>query len=92
MFVVTPSTVVPASAPSRRRSAVARSGPHAMTLASIGSYRLLTTMPSARPESTRTWLSQAWGAPAPHIPPGAGSRSASTVPPVGRKPRAGSSA
>ena len=79
MFVVTPSTVVPASAPSRRRSAVARSGPHAMTLASIGSYRLLTTMPSARPESTRTC--------SPH-----GSRSASTVPPVGRKPRAGSSA
>ncbi len=75
MLVGTPSTTVSASAARSLRSAVARSGPYAMTLESIGSYRLPTSVPSARPESVRT--------PSP-----CGSASARTVPPDGRKPRA----
>lgn len=78
-LVGTPRTTVSASAARRRRRAVARSGPYAITFDSIGSYRLPTSPPSPSPESVRT-------------PPPCGSCSASTAPPEGRKPRAGSSA
>lgn len=78
-LVGTPSTTVSARAARSRRSAVGRSGPYAMTFESIGSYVLPTGTPSLRPESVRA-------------PPPCGSCSASTVPPDGRNPRAGSSA
>ena len=42
------------SARASRRSAVARSAPCAMTLASIGSYAVPTSVPARMPESTRT--------------------------------------
>lgn len=50
-----------------------------MTFDSIGSYSEPTSVPSLSPESVRT-------------PPPCGSSRESTVPPEGRKPRAGSSA
>ncbi len=78
-LVGTPRVTVSASAPRSLRSAVARSGPYAMTFDSIGSYRLPTSVPSLSPESVRT--------PSPD-----GSCRARTVPPDGRNPREGSSA
>ncbi|GAA2771749.1 hypothetical protein GCM10020219_046870 [Nonomuraea dietziae] len=77
MFVVTPSTAADPSALSSDRSAEERSSAHAITFDSIGSKSLPTTSPSVSEESTLT---------------SEGSRRASTRPPVGRKPRAGSSA
>lgn len=72
MLVSRPSTTVSASAARSRRSAASRSGPHATTFASIGSYAVPTSVPSSSPESTRT--------PGPD-----GSRSSRTRPADGRK-------
>lgn len=53
-FVSMPSTRVRASASSSRRNACARSGPYAMTFASIGSYDVVTSVPVSTQLSTRT--------------------------------------
>ncbi len=53
MLVSTPSTTVSARAASRRARAVSRSGPWAMTLAIMGSYRELITLPVSTALSTR---------------------------------------
>lgn len=79
VLVVTPRMSVSARAARSRRSAVGRSGPYAMTFASMGSYRLPISVPAATPLSTR-------------MPSPPGSDRCRIRPPVGRKSRSGSSA